>query len=87
MFRFSGPITVGSASASLAECVRAIEAGETEIALDGLDHSDSSALSVLLAAARHARSRGASLRWVGMPTKLASLAKLYGVDTMLASPA
>ena len=84
MYRFTAPITMGTATASLADCMRAIDGGETEFALDGLEHSDSAALSVLLAAARHARTRGASLQMRDMPDKLASLATLYGVEQLLA---
>ncbi len=83
MYSFPAPITMGNASASLADCMRAIDGGETEFALDALGRSDSSAVAVLLAAARHAREKGRSLRWTGMSAAVASLAKLYGVDTLL----
>lgn len=83
MYRFSSPITMGNASSSLAACVQAIDRGETEIALDGLAHSDSSAVAVLCAIARHAGLNGKRLKLSGMPAGLASLAKLYGVDTLL----
>ena len=89
MYSFPAPITMGNASASLADCIRAIDGGETEFALDGLGRSDSSAVAVLLAAARHAREKGATtrdrpLRFSGMSEAVASLAKLYGVDALLA---
>jgi len=84
MYRFNAPITMGNASASLADCVKAIDGGETDLELAALEHSDSSAVAVLLAAARHAGLNGKRLRLVEMPRAVASLAKLYGVDTMLA---
>lgn len=83
MYRFSAPVTMGNASASLVECVRAVDAGETEFALDALGRSDSSAVAVLLATARHARGKGVVLRWTGMPKAVASLAALYGADALL----
>ena len=84
MYSFPAPITMGNASASLADCIRAIDGGETEFALDGLGRSDSSAVAVLLAAARHAREKGVQpLRLTGMSEAVASLAKLYGVDALL----
>lgn len=74
---------MGNASASLADCVRAIDGGETELSLDTLGRSDSSAVAVLLAAARHARENGKALRWTGMPEAVTSLAALYGVESLL----
>ena len=87
MYRFAGPVSMDTASAALADCVRAIDGGEGDFALDGLEHSDSSSLSVLLGALRHARGRGRALTFRGMPPKLRSLAALYGVDALLAEPA
>ena len=84
MYRFSAPITMGNASASLAEGARAIDGGETELGLGALERSDSSAVAVLLALARHAGLNGKTLKFVDMPRAVGSLAKLYGVDTLLA---
>ncbi len=83
MFRFTAPITMGNASASLAACVQAVDRGETEIGLDALPQSDSSALAVLLAVLRHAALTGKTLRLSGIPAAVESLAKLYGVDGLL----
>ncbi len=85
MYRFPAPITMGNASASLADCIVALDGGETEFALDALVRSDSSAVAVLLAATRHAREKKKSLRLTGMPEALTSLATLYGVDALLAA--
>ncbi len=89
MFRFPAPITMGNAAASLADCIVAIDGGETDLALDALGRSDSSAVAVLLAARRHALEvdsmRGKSLRLTGMPAAVKSLAALYGVDALLNS--
>ena len=87
MFRFGAPITMAGAAFALAEASKAIAAGETELQLDGLDGSDSSAVAVLVACRRLARQAGNRLSLAGMPASLASLAKLYGVDALLAEPA
>lgn len=83
MYRFPGPVTMDNASASLADCMRAVDGGETEFALDALGRSDSSAVAVLLAASRHARDSGRTLQWTGMNEAVASLVVLYGVDALL----
>lgn len=88
MYRIPVAITMVNASSSLAGLVGAIDAGESDVALDALAHSDSSAVAVLVAALRHAQSAGRTLRWSGIPASVASLAKLYGVDAFLgAAPA
>jgi phospholipid transport system transporter-binding protein len=76
---------MGNASASLAACVKAIDAGESELVLDGLAHSDSSAVAVLLAALRHAEGAGRPFRVSGMPDSVRSLATLYGVEGLMGS--
>lgn len=83
MYRFPGPVVMDNASARLADCVRALDGGETEFALDALGSSDSSAVALLLAVARHARDKGVSLRWTGMTEPVTSLVALYGVATLL----
>ena len=83
MYRFAAPITMDNASANLADCIRAIDGGESELALEALGRSDSSAVAVLLAATRHARDKGLSLHLREMPEAVASLAALYGVDALL----
>ena len=87
MFPFGAPITMAGATAALAEASKAIAAGETEFQLEGLDGSDSSAVAVLVACRRIAQQAGRPIRLAGMPASLASLAQLYGVDTLLAEPA
>ena len=92
MYLQPAAITMVSASASLAGLQRSIDAGESEIDLSAMAHSDSAAVAVLLAALRHAQQAGRSLRFVGAPPSLQSLAKLYGVEGLMgpaaaASPA
>ena len=82
-YRFPGPITMANAQASLAACTAAIDAGETALALDGLAHSDSSAVAVVVAARRAAEARGRTVTVSGAPDAVTSLAKLYGVEDFI----
>ena len=83
-FRFGAPITMDNATVSLAAGVAALDGGETEVALDSIAHSDSSALAVLIALRRHAALGGRDLRLLAMPEGVASLARLYGVEEIVA---
>ena len=83
MFLQPAAITMVNASASLAGLQRSIDAGESEIDLSAMAHSDSAAVAVLLAALRHAQQAGRSLRFVGTPAALQSLATLYGVEGLI----
>ncbi len=83
MYAFASAITMGNASSSLADLERAIDAGETDIGLAALGHSDSSAVAVLLAGTRRAEASGKALRVRGMPASLPSLAQLDGGEDLL----
>jgi phospholipid transport system transporter-binding protein len=83
MYAVPAAVTMGNASKSLADLRRAIDGGETEVGLQALAHSDSSALAVILAGVRHAQTTGRVLRVSGMPASLQSLARLYGVEGLL----
>jgi phospholipid transport system transporter-binding protein len=81
-------LTVLNAKAALAQGFAAIEAGQTIFDLGTVKTADSSAVAVLLAWQRCARSSGAALSFVNLPDSLKSLAALYGVDAFLvATPA
>lgn len=62
---------------------------EPLLVIDGsqLQRFDSSALAVLLECRRLARSWGKRFELHGVPPKLAGLARLYGLDLLLAPPA
>jgi phospholipid transport system transporter-binding protein len=83
MFQVSGSITMGLASARLAEGDEALERGESEFSLAHLAGSDSAALAVLLAWQRRAREKAATLRFIDVPASLATIAGLYGVEPLL----
>ena len=76
-------ITMTDAADVLREGMEAIVRGATTIDLSGLTHFDSSAVSALLAWQRAANEKSGSLKLVGLPPGLLSLAELYSVDTLL----
>ncbi len=84
MFRLDGPITMGNAQAALAALRASIDGGESAVSLAALGRSDSSAVAVLVAATRYAESAGRTLAWADVPPAVASLARLYGVDPLVA---
>jgi phospholipid transport system transporter-binding protein len=63
--------------------------GEAEVTVDasGLQRFDSAALAVLLECQRLAKAWGKGFVVRHAPAKLVDLARLYGVDTLLISPA
>ena len=61
----------------------ALAAGATAVDCAALTQFDSSALAVLIAWQRAARERGAPLAVLNLPPALASLARAYGVDSLL----
>lgn len=60
-------------------------AGAAEWVLDAspLQRFDSCALAVILAVRREAQAQGASVRLVQAPERLQSLARLYGIDSLV----
>lgn len=67
----------------LADGLARIGGGATAVDCATLTQFDSSALAVLLAWQRAAKARGATLDILNLPPKLASLARAYGVDTLI----
>ena len=61
----------------------AVDAGEREIDLSGVERAQSVALSVLLSARRRAAARGGDLTVVNALEELRTLARLYGVEALL----
>lgn len=74
-----------------AEAAQVLAAAGREVRLSaaGLSDFDSSALSLLLSAARQCREQGAVLKLDDAPDKLRELARVYGVAELLwgSSPA
>ncbi|PLZ01364.1 anti-anti-sigma factor [Burkholderia sp. WAC0059] len=84
-FETGATLTHASAKAALAAGLERIAAGASEVDCTSLTQFDSSALAVLLAWQRAAHARGSVLQVVNLPSALASLARAYGVDTLLAA--
>jgi phospholipid transport system transporter-binding protein len=80
-----GPMTAATARALLAEGQPGT--GAWVVDLSAVSHADSSGLAVLLAWLRTSREAGGSLKFVGLPESLQSLARLYGIDTLLSADA
>jgi phospholipid transport system transporter-binding protein len=82
-FETAATLTHDSARSALDAGLSRIAAGATEVDCAPLKQFDSSALAVLLAWQREATARGGALTVVNLPEGLASLARAYGVDTLL----
>lgn len=72
-----------------AEAAQVLAAAGREVRLSAreLTDFDSSALSLLLSAARQCSEQGVSLKLEDAPTKLRELARVYGVAELLWPPA
>ena len=84
-FATGATLTHASAKSALAAGLARIEAGATAVDCAQLNQFDSSALAVLLAWRRAAQARGQALDIVNVPSGLASLAQVYGIDALFAS--
>lgn len=79
-------LTMGEARATLEQLQQAIAADAAPV-LDAsaLRTLDSAAVAVLLECRRLARAAGKPLQLVGAPARLADLARLYGVEALIAA--
>jgi len=76
-------LTFQNAEAALVQGCAALTAGETVFDLGGVRAADSSALSLMLAWQRRARSQGRVVKFINVPANVDALAKLYGVEELL----
>jgi len=83
MFQPTLSLTVANADVALAEGLRAIEDGQTEIDLAQLTAVDSAGVATLLAWQRAAHLRHRPLHFHHLPEGVRSLAQLYGVSDLL----
>jgi phospholipid transport system transporter-binding protein len=79
----SGPLTLASVTAVLAEGNAAIGEGARTVDLAEVGELDSSALALLLAWLREAKRRNLSLVFANLPQGLTTIARLYGVAELL----
>ena len=68
---------------------RQLGAGGTGVVLDlaGVEHSDSAGLALLVGWTRQARQQNGSITFHNVPAQLLGMAKVGGVDQLLAFPA
>lgn len=76
-------LTFAEAADVLQAGLQAIAGGETEIDLQQLQRFDSTAVAALLAWQRQAAAQRVPLRVAHLPPGLESLAKVYGVATLI----
>jgi phospholipid transport system transporter-binding protein len=79
----SGPVTLARVASLLEQGREAIADGVRTVDLAEVSELDSSALAVLLAWLRDARSRNRELAFTGLPEDLDAIARLYGVADLL----
>mgnify|MGYP006305688745 CR=1 FL=1 len=58
--------------------------GDISVALDDVQRVDSAGLALLLQWVRSARSAGGQVTFTGIPSQLAAIARVSGVDAILA---
>jgi len=76
-------ITNANAGDLLAAGAAAIAGGDCGFDLSAVTEVDTAAVALLLEWQRQAQARGARLELAGVPGDVASLARLYGVDSLL----
>jgi phospholipid transport system transporter-binding protein len=77
-------LTHREAQACLREWVARLPAqGDAQVEATGLQRFDSSALAVLVALQRAARSRGCRVQVRHLPTQARQLARVYGIESSL----
>ena len=79
----SGPVTLANVAAILEEGRRHLEEGVRTIDLSEVTEMDSSLLAAMLAWLREAKARGAELAFANLPESLGTIARLYGVDSLI----
>jgi phospholipid transport system transporter-binding protein len=79
----SGPVTLTNVAAILAEGRRHLEEGVRTVDLSEVNEMDSSLLAAMLAWLRDAKSGGRELSFANLPESLQTIARLYGVDSLI----
>jgi phospholipid transport system transporter-binding protein len=77
-------ITNLNAAAVQQQGAAAIRAGDARVDFSAVRRCDTAAVACVLAWLREARAAGRPLELVSLPADLLSLAKLYGVDQLIA---
>jgi len=78
-----GPVTLANVAALLEEGRRHLADGAATVDLSGVTELDSSALALLLAWLREAKSGGRAVGFANLPDSLKTIARLYGVEDLI----
>jgi phospholipid transport system transporter-binding protein len=79
----SGPVTLGNVATVVEEGRRHLAEGVRTVDLAEVTEMDSSLLAAMLAWLRDARGRGGELTFANPPQSLRTIARLYGVDSLI----
>ena len=80
----SGAVTLGNVAGLLEEGRRHVDEGVRTVDLGEVTEMDSALLALLLAWLREARAHDATLEFERPPEALRTIARLYGVDALIA---
>ncbi len=81
--QLSGAVTLGNVAALLDEGRRHLAEGVRTVDLAGVTELDSALLALLLAWLREAKNRGQPLAFANLPKSAETIARLYGVHSLL----
>jgi phospholipid transport system transporter-binding protein len=81
----SGPLTLANVAQVLQEGRRHLADGAATVDLKEVSELDSSALALLLAWLRETKAAGRTLVFTNLPESLQTIARLYGVQDLLAA--
>jgi phospholipid transport system transporter-binding protein len=79
----SGPVTLADVAGLLEEGKRHLAEGVSTVDLSEVTDMDSALLALLLAWLRDAKTRQRDLTFANLPEALRTIARLYGVDSLL----
>jgi phospholipid transport system transporter-binding protein len=79
----SGPVTLADVAGLLEEGRRHLEEGVRTVDLSEVTEMDSALLALLLAWLRESKLRQRDLAFANLPEALRTIARLYGVDSLL----
>ena len=79
----SGPVTLGNVAGLLEEGRRHLAEGVRSVDFGEVTEMDSAALALCLAWLRDAKAAGGSITFSNLPESLQTIARLYGVHSLL----
>jgi len=79
----SGPVTLGNVAGLLEEGRRHLAEGVRSVDFGEVTEMDSAALALCLAWLRDAKAAGGAITFTNLPESLQTIARLYGVHSLL----